>query len=52
LLFTFAELPQAARLYNFGTRIAQAKRRDMWVGSYVEVHIWDPDVKATAGANR
>jgi hypothetical protein len=26
-------------------RIEEAKRRDMWTGSYIEAHIWDPDIK-------
>jgi hypothetical protein len=45
LLFTYAELPEAIRIYNLDARIEEAKRRDMWTGSYIEAHIWDPDIK-------
>jgi hypothetical protein len=45
LLFTYAELPEAIRTYNLDDRIEEAKRRDMWTGSYIEAHIWDPDIK-------
>jgi hypothetical protein len=26
-------------------RIAQAKRKGLWVFSYIESHIWDPDIR-------
>lgn len=45
LLFTYAELPEAIRNYNLDARIEEAKCRDMWTGSYIEAHIWDPDIK-------
>jgi hypothetical protein len=51
LLFTYADLPEAAEIYHFYERIADARRRGMWAGSYIEAHIWDPDVKVRAAAN-
>ena len=49
LLFTYAELPEAMRTYNLDARIEEAKRRDMWTCSYIEAHIWDPDIKLVKG---
>ena len=45
-LFTYDELPEAFRTYSFDTRIALAKQKDLWVSSYIEAHIWDPDLPA------
>ena len=45
LLFTYAELPEAMTTYDFDAHIADAKRRGMWVCSYIEAHIWDPEIK-------
>jgi hypothetical protein len=45
LLFTYTELPEAMKIYDFDARIADAKRRGIWVCSYIEAHIWDPDIK-------
>jgi hypothetical protein len=44
-LFTYDELPEAFRTYSFESRIALAKRQDLWVSSYIEAHIWDPDIR-------
>jgi hypothetical protein len=43
--FTYSELPGAMRTYDFEARIADAKRRGMWVCSYIEAHIWDPEIE-------
>jgi hypothetical protein len=43
-LFTYDDLPEAFRVYSLEDRIAQAKEKDLWVSSYVEAHIWDPDI--------
>ena len=43
-LFTYDELPEAFRTYSFESRIAQAKQKELWVSSYIEAHIWDPDI--------
>jgi hypothetical protein len=48
LLLTYAELPEAMRIYSLDARIEEAKRRDMWTCSYIEAHIWDPDIKVKA----
>jgi hypothetical protein len=45
LLFTYAELAEAMKTYDFDAHIADARSRAMWVGSYIEAHIWDPDIK-------
>ncbi len=45
LLFTYTELPEAMLTYRIEERISEATRRDMWVSSYIEAHIWDPDIK-------
>jgi hypothetical protein len=45
LLFTYAELPEAMKTYNLHARIEEAKRRGLWTCSYIEAHIWDPDIK-------
>jgi hypothetical protein len=44
-LFTYDELPEAFRTYSLERRIAQAKQKDLWVSSYIEAHIWDPDIR-------
>ena len=44
-LFTYDELPEAFRTYFFDSRIALAKRKDLWVSSYIEAHIWDPEIR-------
>jgi hypothetical protein len=44
-LFTYDELPGAFRTYSFDSRIAQAQQTDLWVSSYIEAHIWDPDIR-------
>jgi len=44
-LFTYDELPEAFRTYSFDSRIALATRKDLWVSSYIEAHIWDPDIR-------
>lgn len=43
-LFTYDELPEAIRAYSLDTRINRAKKLKMWVSSYIEAHIWDPDI--------
>jgi hypothetical protein len=45
-LFTYDELAEAFRVYSFESRIACAKQKDLWVSSYIEAHIWDPDICA------
>ena|ERR1700730_4593343 len=45
LVFTYSELPLAIMKYGLSCLIAQAKRRKMWVSSYIEAHIWDPDIR-------
>jgi hypothetical protein len=45
LLFTYDELLEAVRLYVLDSRIARAKRLNLWVSSYIEAHIWDPDIR-------
>ena len=49
LLLTYAELPVAIRTYHLDARIEEAKRRGMWTHSYIEAHIWDPDIKVKLG---
>ena len=44
LLLTYDELPEAVRIYCIDARIARAKQLNMWVSSYIEAHIWDPDM--------
>jgi len=39
------ELPGAMRIYDLDAPIADAKRRGMWVCSYIEAHIWNPEIK-------
>jgi hypothetical protein len=46
LLFTYAELPDAIRIYSFDQRMADAKRQNLCVTSYIEAHIWDPDIRS------
>jgi hypothetical protein len=46
LLFTYDELPEAVSAYCIDARIARAKHLNMWVSSYIEAHIWDPDIKS------
>jgi hypothetical protein len=36
------------RIYNLEARIEEAKRRDLWTCSYIEAHIWDPDIQLKA----
>jgi hypothetical protein len=50
LLLTYDELPEAVRTYSIDARIARAKQLNMWVSSYVEAHIWDPDIRNTIRA--
>jgi hypothetical protein len=50
LLLTYDELPEAVRTYSIDSRIARAKQLNMWVSSYVEAHIWDPDIRNTIRA--
>jgi hypothetical protein len=45
LLFTYDELPKAVCTYCFDARITRAKQLNMWVSSYIEAHIWDPDIQ-------
>jgi hypothetical protein len=45
LLFTYDELPEAVLTYCLDARIARAKQLNMWVSSYIEAHIWDPDIQ-------
>jgi hypothetical protein len=45
LLFTYDELPAAVRHYEIEAQIARAKESQMWVSSYIEAHIWDPDIR-------
>jgi hypothetical protein len=45
LLFTYDELPEAVCTYCFDARITRAKQLNMWVSSYIEAHIWDPDIQ-------
>jgi hypothetical protein len=45
LLLTYDELPEAVRTYRLDVRIARAKQLNMWVSSYIEAHIWDPDIQ-------
>jgi len=45
LLFTYSELPVAIMKHGLSCLIAEAKRREMWVSSYIEAHIWDPDIR-------
>jgi hypothetical protein len=47
LLFTYSELPAAIMKYGLSRLIARAKRQEMWVSSYTEAHIWDPDIRQT-----
>jgi len=49
LLLTYDELPEAVRIYSIDARIARAKQLNMWVSSYVEAHIWDPDIRNKIG---
>ena len=44
-LFSYSELPAAIRKYGLNHLIAEAKRQEMWVSSYIEAHIWDPDIR-------
>jgi hypothetical protein len=44
-LFTYDELPEAFGTYSFDRRIAHAKQKNLWVSSYIEAHIWDPDIR-------
>jgi hypothetical protein len=44
-LFTYDELPEAIRTYSLDARIDRAKKLNMWVSSYIEAHIWDPDIR-------
>lgn len=48
-LFTYSELPEAVRVYSLDSRIAKAKQVNMWVSSYIEAHIWDPDIRSKLG---
>ena len=47
LLFTYSELPAAIMKYGLSHLIARANRQKMWVSSYIEAHIWDPDIRQT-----
>jgi hypothetical protein len=33
------------RAYGIEARIARAKELNMWVSSYIEAHVWDPDIR-------
>jgi hypothetical protein len=37
---------------HLDARIEEAKRRDMWTCSYIEAHIWDPDIKLKVKSHR
>jgi hypothetical protein len=43
LLLSYDELPEAVRTYCLDARIGRAKQLNLWVSSYIEAHIWDPD---------
>jgi hypothetical protein len=30
--------------YSLDAHLARAKQLNMWVSSYIEAHIWDPDI--------
>jgi hypothetical protein len=45
LLFSYSELPAAITQYGLSPLMAQAKRQEMWVSSYIEAHIWDPAMR-------
>jgi hypothetical protein len=49
ILFTYDELPEAVREYSLDSRMARAKQLNMWVSSYIEAHIWDPDIRNKLG---
>lgn len=49
LLWTYDELPEAVRTYSLDARIYRAKQLKMWVSSYIEAHIWDPDIRSKLG---
>jgi hypothetical protein len=49
LLLTYDEFPEAVHTYSLDSRIARAKRLNMWVSSYIEAHIWDPDIRNKIG---
>jgi hypothetical protein len=51
LLLTYDELPEAVRIYSIDARIARAKQLNLWVSSYVEAHIWDPDIRNNLARN-
>jgi hypothetical protein len=44
-LFTYDELPEAFVTYSLEDRITRAKRRDLWVSSYIEAHVWDSEIR-------
>ncbi|HEY0793925.1 MAG TPA: hypothetical protein VGD78_22875 [Chthoniobacterales bacterium] len=50
LLFTYAELPEAIKVHQFDRRIAEANRYGRWVSSYIEAHVWDPDIPSKVNA--
>ena len=42
------EMEKAHRVVAYAHRgldVEEIKRRDMWMCSYMEAHIWDPDIK-------
>jgi hypothetical protein len=45
LIFTYRELPEAIVNYGLSSLIAYAQQQEMWVCSYIEAHIWDPDIR-------
>jgi hypothetical protein len=49
ILFTYDELPEPVRAYSLDSRMARAKQLNMWVSSYIEAHIWDPDIRNKLG---
>jgi len=49
LIFTYDELPEAVRAYSLDACVARAKQLNMWVSSYIEAHIWDPDIRNKIG---
>jgi hypothetical protein len=44
-LFSYDELREAMLTYSLDTRIAGARECNMWVSSYIEAHIWDPQIR-------
>jgi hypothetical protein len=44
LLFSYDELAEVMRMYALEHRITAARQMNLWVSSYVEAHIWDPNI--------